>query len=135
MATNDGHSVRGQKYDGFANAVLGEKVWVNYDTANVATGLFVARIPKGAKIIKNQFVVGTAFNAASTNVVVAGYGASLNELLGASDVTEGTAGVYNGVAGLMLTFSEDKDVYVKYTQTGTAASAGAGVYILEWVCA
>lgn len=132
MATNDGHSVYGQKYDGYAGATVTVVKNFAFDTANIATGVFVARVPKGAKLSINQVVVGTAFNAASTNVIVAGYGASLNELIGAADVTEGTPAVYNGVAGLMLTFTEDKDVYIKYTQTGTAANAGAGKYILQW---
>ena len=132
MATNDGHVVYGQKYDGYAGATVTVEKRIAFDTAGAATGIFVARIPKGAKLSINQFVVGTAFNAASTNVIVAGYGASLNELISASDVTEGTAGAYNGVAGLMLAFTEDKDVYIKYTQTGTAANAGAGKYILQW---
>jgi len=132
MATNDGHEVRGLKYGGFDGATITKVVNFAYNTTGVSTGLFVARLPKGAKISINQVVVGTAFNAGTTNVIVAGYGASLNELIGTSDVTEGTAGVYNGVAGLMLTLTEDKDVYIKYTQTGAAADAGAGKYILQW---
>ena len=132
MATNDGHIVYGQKYDGFAGATVTVEKRIAFDTTGASAGIFVARIPKGAKLSINQFVVGTAFNAASTNVVVAGYGASLNELIASGDVTEGTVGVYNGVAGLMLTFTEDKDVYLKYTETGTAATTGAGKYILQW---
>lgn len=132
MATDDGHVVRGLKYDGYDGATITKEVYFAYNTTGISTGIFVARVPKGAKLSINQVVVGTAFNAATTNVIVAGYGASLNELIAAGDVTEGTAGVYDGVAGLMLTFTEDKDVYIKYTQTGTAADAGAGKYILQW---
>ena len=132
MATNDGHSVYGQKYDGYAGATVTVEKRIAFDTAGASAGIFVARVPKGAKLSINQFVVGTAFNAASTNVIVAGYGASLNELLAAGDVTEGTPGVYNGVAGLMLTFTEDKDVYLKFTETGAAATTGAGKYIMQW---
>lgn len=132
MATDDGHVVYGKKYDGYSGATVTVETRIAFNTAGAAAGIFVARIPKGAKLSINRFVVGTAFNAAGTNVIVAGYGASLNELLAAGDVTEGTPGVYDGVAGMMLTFTEDKDVYLKFTETGTAATTGSGKYILQW---
>ncbi len=76
----------------------------------------------------------TAFNAVTTNVLTAGTDTTANQWLGAADITEGTPGFYpasNAVAKFRLT--ADTDVYLKYTQTGTAATTGSAVFIIkEW---
>ena len=133
MATNDGHNSGGLKYDGHAGVVLGKSISFAYNTTGIDTGIFFVRLPKGAKLILNQFVCSTAFNAGTTNVFVAGYGASLNELVAAADVDETSATVQTAASGLKLAaLTEDKDIYIKYTQTGTAASAGAATYNIAW---
>lgn len=133
MATNDGHSVRGKKFGGFDGAVIGASMDFEFDTDGIAAGKFLCRIPKGARILVNEVVVIEAFNAASTNVITVGYGASLNELVAAGDVTEGTPDVYVIDLGKYITFTEDKDIYVKYAQTGTAATTGIARYNLVYL--
>lgn len=73
--------------------------------------------------------VVTAFNATSTNVLTAGSDqASANQYLGSSDITEGTPGFYPASnAKKMVTLRADTDFWVKYTQTGTAATTGQAV--------
>lgn len=101
---------------------------VAFNTTGVASGVTLGIIPKGAMITNAQCVVDTAFNAASTNVLVVGYGASLNEIFDAatsgSSITEGTPGAYTSAAALALKFTADQEIKVKYTQTGTAATTG-----------
>jgi len=100
-----------------------------YNTSGIATGVAFGVIPKGATIIQALVTVDTAFNAASTNVIVVGYGSNVNELFDAatsgSSVTEGTPGAYTSAAALALKFTADQELKVKYTQSGTAAETGA----------
>ena len=108
-----------------------------HNTAGIASGASIGTIPKGARIIYAGCVVDTAFNAATTNVIVVGYGSNLNEIFDAStsgsSVTEGTAGVYTSAAALALRFTADQEVKVKYTQSGTAASTGAARLVIVYV--
>lgn len=134
MATNDGHIVYGRKYDGFAGVLVGMSYDFAFDTTNIATGVFIVRLPKGAKLFVNAVGIITAFNAATTNVITLGYGASYNELIASGDVNAGTAGYTDVARGKYLTFTEDKDLFLKYAQTGTAANAGAGRLNLSWIC-
>lgn len=133
MATNDGHNSGGLKYDGIEGIVLGKSIDFAYNTPNIATGVFFVRLPKGARLITNDVIPSTAFNAGTTNVFVAGYGASLNELVAAGDIDETSTTVQTAASGLKLAaLTTDVDVYIKYTQTGTAASAGAARYNIAW---
>jgi hypothetical protein len=101
---------------------------ISFDTPGIASGIpFDDAVPDGAEIVDALVGVKTAFNAASTNVVTLGMnGTTANDLLGASDVTEGTPGGYRAPAvNVMKTVSGNTFPYVKYTQTGTAATTGA----------
>ena len=97
---------------------------VSYNSANVSTGVFMGILPARAQIHLVQVNVETAFNAASTNVLTVGYGASLNEIVAAGDVDESSATTQAVTTGLSLEFSSEQKIYAKYTQTGTAATAG-----------
>lgn len=68
----------------------------------------------------------TAFNAATTNVIIAGNGVVTNKFLAAADVTEGTPGVYpTGGAGPFTAETAAGSLVVAYSQTGTAATTGS----------
>ena len=101
---------------------------VNYNDPNIATGVpFGAYLPAGASILMAKVFIKTAFNAVTTNVLTVGQnGSSYNDIVNASDVDETTASrstiVFRG-ADLDLS-GGDALPYVKYTQTGTAATAG-----------
>jgi hypothetical protein len=96
---------------------------VNYNTPNVATGFLIGKIP-AFSVVKNVTVsVESTFNAATTNVFTVGTSTTATEWVGASDVLEGEADTFVTDAGYGLTTS-DLSVYAKYTQTGTAATAG-----------
>lgn len=96
---------------------------VSYDTIGAANGVELCALPHKAIITRAVAVVKTAFNAATTNVLTVGNNSAVNDILDSSDVTEGTAGVYS--KDLFLELGAGEKIKVKYTQTGTAATAGA----------
>ena len=93
---------------------------VNFDDTDIDKGVELCELPAGIIVTKAVAKVNTAFNAATTNVLTVGANDDVNDLLGSDDVTEGTAGAYD----------EAKKVKAKYTQSGTAATAGsADIYL------
>ncbi|SCW56926.1 hypothetical protein SAMN02927924_01428 [Sphingobium faniae] len=110
---------------------------VAYDTVGIASGVLIGTVPKGSKVTGVHVYIDTAFNAATTNVLTAGTTGTGTNLIAASDVTEGTAGYYAPADGTNqargLAFAADTDLFVSYTQTGAAATAGAATVIVEYV--
>jgi hypothetical protein len=105
---------------------------VTFDTAGVATGVEIGILPAGAQIIQCLVNVETAFNAASTNVLVVGYGASLDEIVAAGGVDESSATAQAVATGLGLEHTVDRVIKAKYTQTGTAATAGRARIVIVY---
>lgn len=103
---------------------------IKYNTSGIATKASCGiTLPKGAIVTRVACNVTTAFNAGTTNVLTIGYSADTDALMGASDITEGTVGTY--VKERMdAALTANSVVYAQYTQTGTAATAGAAdVYV------
>lgn len=103
---------------------------VKYNTSGIATKASTGiTLPKGAIVTRVACNVTTAFNAATTNVLTFGYSSDTDALMGSSDITEGTVGTY--VKERMdAALTGNSVVYAQYTQTGTAATAGAAdVYV------
>lgn len=108
---------------------------VAFNTTGIASGVKVDTI-KASTYAPVQIEVSaqviTAFNAVSTNVLTVGYDTTANQWLASGDITEGTPGYYpanNAVTKFRLT--ADTDIYIKYTQTGTAATTGAAVIFVK----
>lgn len=102
---------------------------VKFDTEGISEGVKICDIPEGLIFTKAVAKVKTAFNAATTNVLTVGFETDKNELLGTSDVTEGTAGIYT--KELWVEGGSNNAIYAKYTQTGTAATTGeAEIYLM-----
>lgn len=130
-------NVKGARGEGvhrpdFPGAVQ-KRITVSYNSTNIATGVFWFRLPARAQIVSCAANVEAALNAGTTNVFVAGYGASLNEIIAAGDVDESSATYQAVTTPLGLEFTEEKDIYVKYTQTGTAATAGKVTVLLSYL--
>ena len=110
---------------------------IAFNTTNIAAGVEIGAVPASAKIKQIIVYVDEAFNAGTTNVLVAGTTAAGTNLVAASDVTEGTIGVYTPAdaanQGRGLVFASDTTLYVSYTQTGTAATTGKAVVIVSYV--
>ena len=101
---------------------------VNFDDEGVSTGVKLCELPANIIVTKAVAVVTEAFNAATTNVLTVGTNNDVNDILGADDITEGTAAAYS--ANKFVKYSAKKTVKAKYTQTGTAATAGsAEIYL------
>jgi hypothetical protein len=110
---------------------------VAFNTSGIASGVLIGTVPAGAKIMHIRIFVDTAFNAATTNVLQGGTTGTGTNLFTSTDAAAGTPGpktpasAANQATGLI--FTQDTDLFVSYTQTGTAATAGAATIIVEFV--
>lgn len=116
--------------------ILGPFV-VNFDTANIGTTLGVqfGTLPAGAVVARTWCQVTTVFNAATTNVLTVGIAADDDALLTSAVSAAGTAGnkVQSGPAATLTTpIAADTPVFAKYTQSGTAATTGRAVVMVEY---
>ncbi len=93
-----------------------------------ATAVTIASIPAGAQIVDINIDVTTAFDAGTTNTVTVGKTGSAAAFVTATSVgsagraSVATTGVYSAWAN---TGSSDVSATITYSQTGTAATAGA----------
>jgi hypothetical protein len=114
------------------------RIKVNFNDAGIATGVGKQWLPKGAIITGTSVHVGTAFNAATTNVLTAGTNAGIyDNIVAAADVTEGSApALTNAIkpTGTALgPLAADSRVFVMYTQSGTAATTGQATILIHYV--
>lgn len=109
---------------------------VAYNTTGIATAdtvKFPNLIPAGAEILFTKVKIVAAFNAATTNVLTVGTSTGSDaDIVGASDLDEGTIGSTIVYRGAGLTFASPTILYAKYTQTGTAATAGSAIVIVVY---
>jgi hypothetical protein len=109
---------------------------VAYNTLGIGTAdtVKVGTLPSGAQILSCIVRVTTAFNATTTNVLIIGTASGSDaDIVAATDVDESTAATTIILTGAALAFSADTPIYVKYSQTGTAATAGAAVITITFV--
>ena len=127
---------------------------INFNDANIATGVKIGALPAGAYITGIRCYVTTAFNAGTTNSILVGTtnvagGSSGNLLAGGTtagtNCVAGTTGNQNmsSAAGLGLAVtalsntptgsSGGWDLWVAFTQTGTAATAGQATLLIDYV--
>lgn len=110
---------------------------VNYNDANISTGVKFGRLPASAFVTAVECHVTAAFNAGTTNVFTVGTTTSNGNVIAAGDLNEASVAFQNLTTaaglGLSATTSGDVDLYAKYTQSGTAASAGAVTCAIEYV--
>lgn len=109
---------------------------VNYNDANISTGVKFGRLPSNAFVDAIKCHVTTAFNATSTNVLIVGTSASNGNIIAAGDLNEASAN-YQAMAtaaglGVAATSAGEVDLYARYQQTGTVASAGAAVCVITY---
>lgn len=103
------------------------------DTALTA-GKRIGTIPKGCRITSAHLIVETAFNAGTTNPISAGITALGTDFFSASagqTPAFNTTTMTNTIS--VLASAADQDIFVSYVPTGTAATAGAGTLIVNYV--
>lgn len=116
---------------------------LNYNDADAALASFANSLPQGAFITNVMVEIVTAFNAGTTNPITVGTNStSYNNLMASTDITSGTAGVYTHVAsgspavitgrGRAFAASGDTAVFATYIPTGTAATQGQAVIVIEY---
>jgi uncharacterized membrane protein len=93
-----------------------------------STAVTIATLPANAQIVDINIDVTTAFNAATTNTVTVGKTGSAAAYVASTSVgstgraSVASTGVYSAWAD---TGSSDVSATITYSQTGTAATAGA----------
>src|SRR5262245_11058872 len=101
---------------------------VNFNDPGIAAGIVIGRLPANAQVTQALARVRTTFNAGTTNVLTVGTNAAnYDNIFAAADIAEGSVG--NNVAPLanLQEALAEADVFVKYTQTGTAANQGKAI--------
>ena len=110
---------------------------VNYNDSGIANGVGKQWLPKGAVITGTSVYVGAAFNAATTNVLTVGTNVSAyDNIVATGDVNEANATLTQNIvpSGAALgPLAADAQVFVKYVQTGAAATAGSAVVVIHYV--
>jgi len=115
---------------------------INFNDPNIS------QPQKFGKFLQNTFIssvschVTTAFNAATTNILTIGTNpTTTGEIVavgGANKTINLSSATYQSVTaagslGLSTTSDADHTLYAAYSQTGTAATAGAATCIIEFV--
>ena len=113
------------------------KKTVNFGDVGIAAGVaFDNPLPQGAFILGVLVEIVTAFNAGTTNVLTVGTvnAPPYNNIVNAADVNEGATGIYDvtRALGRSLTAAGDVTVFAQYTQTGTAATTGQAIIVIEY---
>jgi hypothetical protein len=92
-------------------------------------------IPAGSVVLRAYCIVTTGFNAGSTNTCTIGTPASAASF--GTGIALGTAGVISSGTALATstaaTPAADTEVDLTMASTGTAASAGAGIVVVEYL--
>ena len=108
---------------------------VTYATVNIGTAgkVPLGTLPSGAIVTGMLVKITEAFNAATTNVLTVGTAADDDAILGATDINELEVDTTATFAALGYKVTADTPLFIKYAQTGTAATAGAATIILTYV--
>lgn len=112
------------------------KKTINFNDAGIATGVaFEQYLPQSAFISRVLVEIVTAFNAGTTNVLTVGtVGAAFNNIVAAADANEAATGVYEATRsyGRALTAAANVLPVAMFAQTGTAATTGQAVVLIEY---
>jgi hypothetical protein len=95
-------------------------------------GIPIGALEAGTIPLYAFVTIETAFNAATTNVLQLGTVDAVAGLAVDTAIIAGTTGFKGNLSGTLtgIPLAADKVVYAKYTQTGTAATAGKAEIIL-----
>ncbi|BCJ90356.1 hypothetical protein IZ6_10910 [Terrihabitans soli] len=107
---------------------------VTFDQKSVDTGIPVGALEAGTVPLRAYAVIETAFNAATTNVLVLGSAADDDGLVTSANAVAGSLGLKAGTGALLGTpLAADTVFFAKYTQTGTPATTGKATFVVEFV--
>jgi predicted ribosomally synthesized peptide with SipW-like signal peptide len=137
---NDQTRIFNPRFDPNANHPSYYRVTINYNDSLIGNGQKFGALGANEFIKSIDCQVVTAFNA-STNNVTFGITSAANEIMASSgtnaSITPGTPGIYHVTAanglGITATSAGTVQLWAKYAQTGTAATAGQVICILDFV--
>jgi hypothetical protein len=114
------------------------RIVVNYNDTSISGGArSYGALPAGAIIVGTDVYINTVFNAGTTKVLTVGTNTTTsNNIIAAADVDETATGLTQNVkpTGTALgPISADTDVYVKFAQTGTAATTGKAYIMIKYI--
>lgn len=108
----------------------------NFNDVGIAAGVgFDNYLPQNAFILSVLTEIVTAFNAVTTNVYTVGtVSTAYNNIVAAGDLNPLVAGVYASTRALGRSLTSAGNVLpvAKYTQSGTAATAGRAITVIEF---
>jgi hypothetical protein len=121
-----------------ANVPLQLNFDVAFDDPQIAAGILKYTVQASAQrpvLLKAECEVITAFNAVTTNVLTLGTDqAAADQLLAAANIAEGTPGFYPaGVQTGKVRLTANTQIWVKYTQTGAAATTGLAKFYINLI--
>jgi hypothetical protein len=113
------------------------RVTINWNDPNIKLGQQFATLGNNDFVKAIDCHVTVAFNAGSTNVITFGVTKLGGEVVASGGITPGSTGVVHLTTaaglGLAVTSAGDVPLFAAYTQTGTAATAGAVTCVIEAV--
>ena len=122
-------------YDSYAREIDVIAAILDFNTVGftkAGVGITIGCIPAGAVLAQVKWQVITAFNAVTTNVITVGSNATVDNILSASDVTEGSIGAGLSSTGLPLFFANDTPINALYAFTGAAPTAGRFAVVIPY---
>lgn len=98
------------------------------------SGVPIGALEAGAIPLGCDVAIETAFNAGTTNVLVVGSLADDDGFATTAATIPGTTGLKQNLAGALsgIPLASDTVVFVKFTQTGTAATTGKAHIVMKF---
>lgn len=110
---------------------------ITYSDSGIASAVGKQWLPAGAVIIGTDVFINTTFNAQTTNVLTIGTnGTTANNMVASGDVDETTLALTQNIkptGTALVPLAADVQVWAKYTQTGTAATAGDATIVVKYI--
>ena len=99
---------------------------VEYAGMTLPSGKYIVTLPFDAQIVNASIRVNTPFNGGTTNNVQVGSTPGGSDIITAGETASGVGGYKNSPTALAFGSNKttDTDVYLSFTQTGAAATAG-----------
>lgn len=105
----------------------------NFPGIGSAANIAVGTLPAGCLVTQVYVRIKTAFNASTTNVLTVGTTADGDHFVEAGDVDETSTGLTVLDRNIGEVYTADTPVWVQYTQSGDAATAGEADVVMTYV--
>lgn len=112
---------------------------LNYNDTDATKAAFFSSLPANAFVTKVEVEIVVGFTAGSTNPITVGTNpTAYNNLMASTDISSASTGVYFIAAsptaklGRAFAATGDTPVFATYLPTGTAASTGQAIIVIEY---